>query len=559
MKVHKEIVTDLYFKFVIDDFADITDSKFVKDFQRMKLNLVEARGLDHDLLVLLYKAKSRRHPDYFNGVVACGIIELLDQCAIVAKTPGLRKQIHYYAAPHTHGLGFDIKNINGQLSIIAVDTVQLKMFIETLETLINLLKLRRIVFQIIACQTRIESDEINCQSYTYVLLSQLAKASNIHEKIQTVPGIPQPSFYHNNATNNYHIQIADIKWIEAHHFPDKLAFATQSYIIMGRLLEAKNFRVSNDCEQKMHGLKEKLEYFRQQYSKDSDTPMPKNDYIQQRRQHISSFFTEKLCKSVISYRQQLKDDCHNLVVLLSKRPNDNLYQDIKQYLKSTLMPLKYQMELLQNLTKQILYHPDQIYTEFYIYKHRTWCLEQVEDLFMLRQLLLEMFIEHNISRQLFKNHILIDICIPRLLDFRNEDEMNCFRQDLTTGSSLVDRNHALLNRLLDIYGKQFVCNMSLKPFTNEECYIQVIAQLCPADLQEFILKFPNAETAQNNLKEVRSYLGLKIYDDDEMTVCAELDTREHDLNIDIVRALMAEQKISVKNPPELTEQSSPTL
>lgn len=545
MIVFEKVVRDLSFKFLIEDFVGIPDEVFVETFNRMKLNLLEERGFDPELIQLLYTAKNRRHPDYFNGVVACGLYRLFEICDEISCTPGLRKQIHFYHKPHTHALGFDIKNINGKLSIVAVDSVRMAMLMQVIEKIIEHLETRSITFQIVACQSKIESDSHNCQPFTYILLTQLAKVRNIHEDLEKVPGIAQPQFYDSASGSmiEYHKQVTGIKWIENHNLPEKLMFATQSYVIISRILVARNEPVSQEYTERGKKLKEKVLPLLANHPKGSNVPLPKNDYIEHRRTRIASFFTEKLCKSVMIYRQQLTQDLKNLIDLVANKPNDHLYTDLKQFFNSLSMPIKYKLDILGELANYMLTTPEKIYKNMSQYHYKYWCLELVEDLFTLRKLIQYIITENKIPMQTLNKHHLIDMSLPELLDFKVEGDINCFRYDLTTGSTLVATNYSLWKNLLEKYGAECIYDLTRKPLWNFPSgtvyYIQAIAQLSADDLEEFMQRYPDAVAIQNNFDELHSYLGLKIHDDDQITIAPDYSDNEND-SADLVEWLTPE-------------------
>lgn len=527
MNASEEIVTDLYRKFTIEDFVDIPDDKFEETFYRMKSNLLEQRGWDHDLLTLLYKVKRRRHPHYFYGFVAEGISEFFNHCIEISKTIGLRRQIHFYYSPRSHGLGFDIKNVNSKLSIIAFDSVRMTMFLDTLKRIKLFLEEKSIQYVIYACQTRIQSDELNCQPYTYACLSQLAKTGEIHEQLINVSVIPQPQFYDSKTEKmcDYPEQVENIKWIDVKHLPEKILVMTQSYIIIARMFADRNNSISKNISEKFKKTIEPFLKFRQDNPSWTVEQCPKNNYITDRRQHIATFFSDRLCLSVVSYRQQFKCDYEKLIAILTKRSHLKMGKEIEQYLTTIKYPLKYKIELIEKIAHLIIFDTKLIYEQYFIKQNSTWCLEKIEDLFALRKIMLDLFKKQNDSKALNQKYILVDECISSLLDNRDENGINCFRHDLVDGTKSIDRNYDLLYKLIAVYGKELVCELSNKPYTGGFdgfiFYSQLIAKLDPVDLEEFFIIYPNATAIQNNWEDLRKFLGIKIYDDDAVTQCCD--------------------------------------
>lgn len=527
MNATDNIITDLYLKLAIEDFVNIPDDKLKETFYRMKSNLLEQRGWDHDLLTLIYQVKRRRHPHYFFGYVAVGISEFSNYCLEVSKTVGLRRQIHFYYRPHSHGLGFDIKNVNGKLSIIAFDSVRMPMFFDILKKIRISLVEKSIEHDIYACQTRIQSDELNCQPFTYVLLSQLAKSMQIHDALISVDKIPQPQFYDSNTKQmcDYPEQVADIKWIDVKHFPEKILLMTQSYFVIASMLEDRNHKGSQEITTKFKKTIAPMKEFIHNNPSYTAEQCPKNNYITARRQHIAAYFSDRLYLSIIAYRQQFNNNCQMLIELLRNRSAQKMGDKIARYFTSIHYPTKYKIELIEEITQLIIFKKEQIYEKFFIKPKTFWCLEQVEDLYSLRNIMLNLIKDNQCSKIQDQKFKIVDECLPILLDNIDDNGINCARQDLMTGSQLTDRNHELLYKLISVYGVELVSELSTKPYTGSMfgiiSYIQLIAKLEQSDLEELLTTYPNAVSIQNNWDDLRKFLGIKIYDDDAVTVYAD--------------------------------------
>lgn len=527
MHAPENIVIDLYLKLAIEDFINIPDDQLKETFYRMKSNLLEQRGWDHDLLTLIYQVKRRRHPHYFFGYVAVGISQFSNYCLKVSKTVGLRRQIHFYYRPHSHGLGFDIKNVNGKLSIIAFDSVRMPMFLDTLKEIKISLVEKSIEHDIYACQTRIQSDELNCQPFTYILLSQLAQSMQIHDALISVEKIQQPQFYDSNTKQlcDYPEQVADIKWIDVKHFPEKILLMTQSYFVIARMLEDRNHKGSQEITEKFKKTIAPMKEFIQNNPSYTAEQCPKNNYITTRRQHIAAFFSDRLYLSIIAYRQQFNIDCQKLSEMLRNRSTQKMDDEIERFFTLIHYPAKYKIEIIEEIAQLIRFKPEQIYEKFFIKPKIFWCLEQVEDLFTFRKIMLKLLKNNQGSKILDQKFKIVDECLPILLDFTDDNGINCFRHDLITGSQLTDRNHALLYKLISVYGVELVSELSTKPYTGSMFgiifYIQLIAKLEQSDLEELLTTYPNAVSIQNNWDDIRKFLGIKIYDDDAVTVYAD--------------------------------------
>lgn len=238
---------------------------------------------DKELAILL-RAKSRRHPDYFNGVLISanhefGNLKAVLKLAQQVYSQKARTHVIYKILKNDeeHYFGFDFcVNKANKLSIFCIDAAhQLEDQISMLMKFRELLEKDGIPYEISICSAAIQSDITNCGYFQYAILSEIAKYPDFHETLKSLIALPEPVI-----AGKENLWVKDARWIWVIDLPLKIIFMTQSYKIMLELLEYR--REKNPIEM----IKEHKKKYA--YSEENK----KFYYINKRREKTATFASD---------------------------------------------------------------------------------------------------------------------------------------------------------------------------------------------------------------------------------------------------------------------------